>query len=436
VTTVGGTYHGYAINTAAASWFVGAQVYFLTTTTTPALRGKAYDITIFANASPTATFTAPTLDDTPVSGDLCYIFWPIPASNVSITFGTENLERDLVRQSLDRPSALKGLKTCSGSFDVEIPGLVTPSVPAAAGAPGIDRFSALLEAVGTRRAPASTEVTTGTLGASTFSVTSAASLAIDDYVLLNNEVRRITAVDTTLTPDEITVAPALSAAPIHGDDLYTGEQFKPADYDLMSLSILHLKDDRLCEIRGAVCSFKIGAEFGAMLLGSVEFDAAYLNSTTQVQEGWDISQPFTELDGSQPSKKPPVFKASAASLFAGTSLAIASFEFDLGHDRGDHRYVDNHYFTVIARAAVCSVNWKDESVVPKETWEAIGTTGDLIIACGKAAGDCVVVCGNAQVYDPLSNAENNSFQDYNGSFSFCDDQTDATLARKPQVVRF
>ncbi len=418
---------------AVADFFNGAQVYFLASTPTAALQGKVYEITDFATVTPTATFTTPTMAATPANNDLFYVLWPLPASNVSINASTENLERDFVRQTLDKPSALKGLKVADGSFDVEIPGMTTAST-AIAPAP-VDRFSALLSVVGARRSVEGEAIVAGTLGVSTCSVTNASTFAVDDMVLINNEVRRVTVVDTAAVPNDLlTWAPALSSAPIATDVIYGGEQWEAADETHQTLTILHVTDDRLVECRGAACSVKLSAEFGGVLAGSVEFSAAYMASGG-AESGWDLQDSFT-VDGSQSSKKPPVFKTSAAHHFSGTSVAVSSWEFDLGHERAEHRYVDTHYFTITARNATCAVNFKDTSVVPKETWEASGTVGELLMAAGKSVTDCVAVSGQAQLYDPASSAENNGFLDWNATFAYCDDQTDAANAKRPMIVRF
>ena len=281
-------------------------------------------------------------------------------------------------------------------------------------------------------------IVAGTLTTTVATVTDASTFAVDDLVLINNQVRRITNVDTTATPDELTFAPALSAAPSATDVIYSGEQWEAADTGHQTLTILYLTDDRLVECRGAVCSIKLSAEFGAMLMASVEFNAAYMASGGD-ETGWDLQDGFT-FDGSQTTKKPPVYKTSAAAIFDdGGSLdplAVASFEFDLGHERGEHRYVDTHYFTVTGRAATCGVNYKDAALKTKETWELDGTVGELIMAAGKSAGDCVCVGGQAQIQDAASTADNNGFNDWNTSFAFVDDQTDAANAKGPRIVRF
>ena len=415
-----------------ADYFKGAQVYWLSTTATAALQGKVYDITGFASTGGTATFTVSAMASAAANNDLFYVFWPQPASNISINFAVENLPRDFVRQTLDMPASLKGLKTCDGSFDVEIPGLVATSADGSAA--GVDRHSAMCSVIGTRSAGNAEAIIAGTLGVSTFTVTLASEFTVGDYVLINNEVRRVTVVDTGSTPDELTVSPPLSNAPIATDLVYAGEVWNPDETGHQTLTILHLKDDRLLEIRGAACSLKTSNEFGQFNKFTCDFNAAYIDST-QAQTGWDITDAFTEMDGSQTSKKPPVFKDCAARHFGLVQLEVASWEMDFGHERNEHRYSCSHSFSIQGRAATAAVNFKDTTVLPKETWEVSGTQDELMLTVGNSAGDCLAVGGNAQVQD-VANANNNEFQDWNANFAFVDDQTDAAQPKKPKLVRF
>lgn len=432
VSASSGNTHDNNLATSVNDFFIGAQLYWKAG---GALAAEVRDITDYTLVGTTATFTvspAWSASAATAATDEFYVLYPLPASNVSINVSVENHERDFVRQSLDKASSLKGLKVCDGSFDVEIPGMTTSSAHATA--PAVDRYSSILSVVGNRRATVGAEVVAGTLSTTQASVANASTFAVDDLVMINNQVRRLTVVDTS--GNILTFSPPLSAAPTVAlpDVVYTGEQWEAIDDGHQTLTLLYLKDDRLIECRGAVCSVKLTAEFGGVMGASVDFNAAYMASGG-VEEGWFLYSGVT-MGGEQTSKKPPVFMTSAAAHFGTTLLNIASFDFDLGHGRVEHRYVDSHYFTINERAATCGVNFKDTSVTPKSTWEATGTTDELIMTCGSSVTDTVAISGQTQIQDAAAFAENNGFQDYNAAFAFVDDQTDLSNAKGPRIVRF
>ena len=434
-------------NTANAGddYFNHAQVYFLKTTTTADLQGKVYDVTDYVAPSgggTTGTFHFSALDASPTAGDVFFVFWVVPASNISHSFSVENIERDLVRQTLDKPSSLKGLKVANGSFDCEIGGLVNTS--AAGTTPGRDRLSHLLYSVGTRRASAG-ELTLAGCSTTVLKVTTATIFAVDDLVMVEmatnstKEIRRVSAIETS-PAHQITLSQPLSQTPGVGDLIATGEIWTPADYDHQTYTLLHLTDDRLVEFRRAVLSLKAAAAVSEKLNFSFEFDAASMDSTN-AQNGW-LLQAFAygdgtpKMDGSQITKKPPVYTTGAVNHFGSTELHVASFEFDLGHARSEHRYINNHHFTITERASSLQIQFKDASVIPKNTWEASGTTADLLLAVGRERGNTVAFYINGQIQEGATNENNNEFNDWSATFAHVDDQTDANQAKRPKIVRF
>ena len=64
---------------------------------------------------------------------------------------------------------------------------------------------------------------------SVIDVTSAADIQIGDVVLINGEAAIVTARDVVPVPDQITIAPPLSAAPANTDDVYVGKAYTLKD---------------------------------------------------------------------------------------------------------------------------------------------------------------------------------------------------------------
>ena len=424
VDTTSGNTHDNAIASAADDFFNGLQVFYLSGTSTSALQAKVYDISDFAVSGGTATFTVNTQAATPSSGDVFYVFGALKASEVSLETTPEDLPREFVRQTLDPASSEKGLEITSGSFNFELPGLAT--VAADGSAPGLDRMSQFLTCVGTRSTSAGEAVTGGSSTTTQVDVTDASTFSVGQHVLINNQVRRITAVDTASTPDNIVVSPALSAAPAASDLVYTGETFTPDDSGHRTHTMLFLTDDRLIDVPGCAFNIKFMADqFGALSMGQAEFDA-----------GAYTYQDGITLDASQTTKKAIPFSTSAAAYWGTNSLCVNSFEFDLAHERQELRDTcSNIRFDVRGRAATCAVTLRDTTKSVKDDWEQNATQAHLIIAAGNSAGACVAIHGNAQVQTAAANNINDT-RYWDATFAFVDDQTDAASAQKPQLTRF
>ena len=424
VNTASGNTQDNAIASAADDFFNGLQVYYLDTTSTSDLQGKVYDISDFAVSGGTATFTVNTQAATPSSGDVFYVFGALKASEVSVETAPEDLPREFVRQTLDPASSEKGLEISSGSFNFEMPGLLTPSADGSAA--GLDRMSQFLTCIGARSTSVGEAVSGSGSTSTQVDVTDASTFSVGQHVLINNQVRRVPAVDTASTPDNITVSPALSAAPAASDVVYTGETFTPYDTGHRTHTMLFLTDDRLIDVPGCAFSIKFMAEqFGALSMGEAEFDAG----------GYTYRDGFS-LDASQTTKKAIPFATSAAAYWGSNSLCVNSFEFDLAHERQEIRATcSNIRFDVRGRSAVCSVTLRDTTKAVKDDWEANKAQEHLIVACGNSAGDCVAIAGNAQVQSAGANNINDT-RYWDATFAFVDDQTDAATPQKPLLVRF
>lgn len=414
-----------ALSGAADDFFNGLYLYFASDTASAALRGKVYKITDFAESGGTATFTTTeTMAASPASGDIFYVFAPLQASSVSLTFGYENLTRELFeRQTLDAPTSKKGLKVVNGSFNLEPWGLEQEN--GSGDTPTPDRLSQFLLAFGARRSVAGTTVSGGSSTTTSVDVTSAAALAVGDLVLINGEVRRVTAVDTVSTPDNVTVAPALSAAPADTDEVFVGERFTPYDSGHQSHTILMLRDTQLVSALGCVFSFGLTGTFGALLQMQCEFDG----------ESWEIEDTVT-LDGQQSTKTALPWTLGEV-FFGSTELCVNNFNF--AENAGRQQLRDtcaNQRQFVTSRDSSLQVVWRNTVKTPKDTWEANGTHDRILLSVGNAAGAALALTGQGQIQDPAAMADVEGHQYWDAAWAFRDDQTDASTALKPEIVRF
>jgi hypothetical protein len=311
----------------------------------------------------------------------------------------------------------------SGSFSFEWPGLEQTN--GNGDTPRLDRYAQLLRAIGARRAYAGTTVSGAGSTTTVIDVTSAASMAVDDWVMIGGEAARVTAVDTGSSPHNITVSPALSVEPAGTTEVFIGELVTPDDTGHLSHTVLMVRDTQLTEVRGCVFSFGASGTFGANLEGTAEFDG----------EAWDMQDTYS-LDGQQSTKKTIPFVAGRA-YFGTTALGLNSFEFALGHGRQQLRdTAANQRHFITTRDATLKCVFRNQSAVPKETWEANGTHDWLFVQVGNAAGGCVVFAGKAQIQDPAETTDTEGHQYYDASFAFRDDQTDFDSPNKPQIIRF
>ena len=415
--------HNANIATASNDFFKGLQVYFLPTTSTGALQGKVYDIDSFAVSGGTATFTtSASMAASPASGELFYILGVLPAQDVSISANPEDLERDFVRQTLDKPSSKKGLTKATVSFKMEASGLVSPSGDGSAAS--LDRMSAFLGVFGTRSAGTGDSVIgTPTPTTTTFTVSDGTRFAANDWILVNNEVTQIQSIAT----NALTVSPALSSAPSATDVVYQAEVFTPDDTGHQTHTILSLVDDQLEELNGVSFTVKVTADsYGNIVMIEAEGDSgSYTLSDAQ------------SLDGSQDgSADAVVYTTSAASLFGSTDICLNSFEFDLGHGRQELRDTcAGLRFDVRSRDSVMKIVFRDKDAVPKNTWESSGTQAEAAVFAGNTAGDCIGIVGNSQ-FKSVNNTNLNDTRYWDGELRFCDDQTDAATAKKPKLLRF
>ena len=403
-----------------ADFLTSLQVYF----TSGSASGSVADITASSWAANVATLTVGTMSPAPSSGDTFYVLGPITAANITANPETEDIERDFARLSLDAPSGVKGLSKMSGSFEMEMCGLVTPLVSGAATTP--DRLGQFLTAFGTRRAVTGTTITGSSSTTTTLDVSSATGFAVDDLILINNQVRRVTTV-TSGTPDQLAINVALSANPSASDVVYQSEHWTPEDTDHRTHSFIWLIDDRLIELTECVCTVKSGGDFGNKVTLPVEFDGVW--ATSGYSDG-------ASADGFQMDKDPIPFIATGGAYFGTTALNVNSFEFDLGHSRGELRDTGGGLtYHVNARQATCKVVFRDIEKTPKSTWESAGTKDRLLLSAGNSAGNACAFEGWAQVREPIGSSPVNDARYWDSMFRFFDDQ-DAASATPPRICRF
>lgn len=416
--------HNSRLASFTPDFFNELYVYFKSNTTTSALQGKFYKISDSARVTTTVTLTtSETMAATPASGDIFYVFAPLQASNVSINVGKENLSRAAFeRLTLDPPSSNKGLSVVSGSFDLEFWGLEQEN--GSGDTPRPDRLSRFLEAIGSQRRIAGTTVSGSGSTTTVVDVTSAASLQEGDYVMINGEVRRVTAVDTASTPDNITVSPALSSAPSDTTEVFVGEITTPYDSGHQSHTILHYRDSQLVECHGCLFSVSIKADFAQNISLSCEFDA----------EDFAITDDLV-FDGIQSEQKTLPY-IEGETFFGSTELCANSVNFTLNHGRQTLRdsCVGQRVF-VTSRDAMLQVIFRNKDATPKNTWEANGTKDWVLSQIGNSAGDAVAFAGYAQIQDPVSLSDVEGHEFYDVSYGFRDDQ-DSSTARKPLLLRF
>ena len=399
----------------------GLQIYISTGTDA----GEVVDITASAESGGDVTLTHSALTTGTSASDVFYVLGPITASNISANPETEDLERDFARLTLDAPSGVKGLSKMSGSFEMEMCGLVTTLGNGAT--PTYDRLSQFLTCVGTRRAAAGTDITGSGSTTTTLDVSVSAGFQEHDLILVENQIRRVTSV-VSGSPDQLVLDYALSAAPATSAEVYQCEQFTPDDTDHRTHSFIWLIDDRLIELRECVCSVKVGGEFGGKVMMPVEFDGMW-------DPSWGLSDAAT-LSGYQMDQDPIAFIATGGIYFNTTDLNCNSFEFDLGHSRGELRDTGgNITFNVNGRVASCKVVMRDIDKTPKATWENAGTKARMTMSAGNTAGDACAFEGWAQVREPIGSSPVNDTRYWDCTFRFFDDQ-DAASAIKPRICRF
>lgn len=405
--------------------FNGLWVYF----TGGANIGRAYLIEDTAWSTDVLTLTTTTLGSTPSGGDTFFVMGSLAASNASFTIGAENITRDdLHRQTLDPASSLKGLQTASFSFDAEVIGLETPLENGVSASR--DRYSQLLRLIGTRSTVVGTTVSGSGSSTTVVDVTSAAAFSVGDYVMIGGEVRKVAAVDTASTPDNIELSPALSAAPENTTMVFGSERFTPYDTGHPSGTFFVLVDDQWRQVNGAVLTAGISGTFGEKVTMSIEGTG----------EAFAISDPHTISSIIPWSTNAPVKMIVGEFFFGSTEFGANAMNLSVGQGAEMTRdTLENQIAFITSRASTLQANLRNQSENLKTDTEANGVQANLIAVWQSSTsapyGNTVAVAGNAQIQDPSSYTSVNGIEYYDATFGFVDDQ-DATESTKPEILRF
>lgn len=414
--------HNLAIDLAPDDFFNKAKIYFPLNTPTVALRGEKAEISDFAVAASVATFTLlADLPAAPADGDLFYVFYPLNASNISITADTENIPRaDNLRKNLDPQPSLKGLKIASGSFDFELIGLETPLGDGAT--PDLDFMGRFLEGFGTRRALAGTLVEATWADGSGGTLDLGSGYLIGDYIMINGETRRITSI-ASVTEDTITVEPDFDTIPEITDEVNFVESWEVDNKGHRAYTLLYQNDTRFEEYIGCVLNYAGSGAFGELFSGNAAFDAS----------DWNWYDDF-DFETDLPTKTPPEFRNTSGFFFGTTDLCVNAFEFDGGFERSRLRDTcAGQQWGNTGRAASAGATFRDVTKDVKEVWENQGTEAYILGTVGNAPGEMVGISGWAQIQDPSSAQNVEEFRYYQATFGFVDGgQGDVA---KPRILR-
>lgn len=419
---------------AAANFFDGLEVYWASTTVS-ALAGTIQTITAGTYSGTTLTLTlSPAAAGTITAADTCYIVGRLPASNVSFDVGIENLPREeFVRNTLDRPSSLRGLPVVSGSFDMEVPARET-ALDDSVSAYSYDRFSQLFKGIGTINAPAGGDDVASATSASKFTPSTPASWAVNQFVLINSEVTKIVSIDGA---NEWTVYPALSATPSASDKIDGAECFVPDDTGHQSFTFSYLIDDQLYHFKGCVYSMSITGDYSQPLSASISFTGSNYSVAASTTFNFNNSAKAT-----LPFVSGKAVITLTTSPFTDYPVYIGTFNFDFGCGMEVVRDTLNAQSAIITtREATLALSARNvDSVAPMKSQtlgiEALGIAFHGLIYVGTTKTAAVGVAGLIQPQDPSSLGDRTGIMYYDQTFNCIDNATDVSNSSKPLFFRF
>lgn len=240
----------------------------------------------------------------------------------------DSIERLVVSNSLDPLAPIRGAETLDGNIDIELHGSGTAGNP--------PESSPLWKGgVGPQTATTATTVANPATGATTTNVplttggVAASGLAVGDAILINpdgaannNQVTWITAIAT----DDLTVSPALSAAPVAGQSVGAGVHYKLSTTALASFFCSFWRGNIVREDYSGCKIEDISMDFssGSAVLPSFKFQGKAQG--TPVTEIYGLGPPAYDSGGLH------VARYATFSL-DGTTTPVTNAALSIAHDQ-------------------------------------------------------------------------------------------------------
>lgn len=397
----------------------------------------------FAVGEPGGTLDLPFA---PASGDVIYIYAPLPADAISDAGEVEKLPREYETLTYDRPPHLVGLKTNTVSFGVELPGLETPRNSAQGSTAGQrDRWSHLLEGIGslvqgagTLTHPTEPSTTSRIYVVSNAGFTSdrVPGAGTSNHLLHNGQLRRVTATGlgggSGLVP-YVEVTPNLAAAPAAGLEVTACETYIPAESGHRKFTVLRRRDDQLREYKGCVITASGTMSYGAMVKLTIEG----MGDDFEIYD----TLPWNGVQSSQSPLVPNVgsgfFLEPLGPVPTDAALPLTEFTFDLGVERTLHKLATGHQNRVTGRATTMTakVANADRSLKLGGTFSDLGgQRGYMLGQAGTAEGNAVGFSAYAQI-ESCSESEQDGLSYWDLGLRHVDGDFQST-PYKPLLMRF
>lgn len=258
------------------------------------------------------------------SADGSTVYTYLKAFDVSMPkIGAGVIETNYMNDRLGRSPHEIGLKNGSFSFKVPLRAKGTAATSGvSATAPELDVI--LKHMFGTVTRGAGTAVDATNASTTVIKCTSAAGFTVGQIVYFSaaGVYRYVTAVDTGATPDTVTVAPALSAAPTTGD-IVSANVYTYSSSTTASLAFYYFVGNSPFTFLGCKCTGKIESfEAGSRPVLSVTVEAADWNTDTKAS-----IPAATDLF---PTVIPPIGKGGNL-WYNGAAKNVASVELGIGN---------------------------------------------------------------------------------------------------------
>lgn len=289
-------------------------------------RGEAKLIGDFATSS--GTFTTAAFSASSATGDLFVIRQPLKPASAELTLGDLQytvIERKFVKGTMDQDPAVHGPR--NGSFDLvlEVKGASSASSGATvAGAP--TEAGDFLKSICTVDYDGSSTISGSSSSTTVLDVTDGESsrFAVGNLVMVNGEVAGITAIDASVSPDDVTVSPALSAAPAASVAVYGCANYLPKTTSFRS----HTIETYLgASVRALLYGWHFDLEIEGLDQASIprfKFSGPIDSHLRQ-----DVAAPYTPTFE---TTIPRATKGSRVNLGGTNHTAVMSASFKVGYD--------------------------------------------------------------------------------------------------------